>query len=161
MSLAITEDHIALADTVSDFLVKHRSRALARELLDGADEALPEFWADLCALGWPGLHVPEEHGGSGYGLPELTVVVEEMGRGLAPGPFVPTVTASAVLVAAASPELAGRLLPGLARRGDRRGRRPGRRRRDPRRRGPRLGRGRARGRSGRRAAGAGPVTTWR
>ena len=56
----------------------------------------------MAALGWLGLHVPEEHGGSGYGLPELVVVVEELGRALAPGPFVPTVIASAVLVAAAA-----------------------------------------------------------
>jgi alkylation response protein AidB-like acyl-CoA dehydrogenase len=48
-----------------------------------------------------GLHLPEEHGGSGYGLPELVVVVEELGRAIAPGPFVPTVIASAVVAAAA------------------------------------------------------------
>ena len=39
--------------------------------------------------GWLGLHVPEEHGGSGFGLEELVVVVEELGRAVAPGPFVP------------------------------------------------------------------------
>ena len=41
--------------------------------------ALPPFWDDLVGLGWLGLHVPEEHGGSGYGLEELVVVVEELG----------------------------------------------------------------------------------
>ena len=114
MSTAITEDHIALADTASDFLLKRGSLAAARLLLEAPDEALPDFWQDLCALGWLGLHIPEEHGGSGYGLPELIVVVEELGRALTPGPFVPTVIASAVLVATAPAELAARLLPGLA-----------------------------------------------
>ena len=52
-------------------------------------------------LGWLGLHLPEEHGGSGYGLEELVVVVEELGRAVAPGPFVPTVIASATLDAVA------------------------------------------------------------
>ena len=53
------------------------------------------FHGEAAALGWLGLHVPEEFGGSGYGLEELVVVVEELGRGLAPGAFVPTVVASA------------------------------------------------------------------
>ena len=69
---------------------------------------------DLASLGWLGLHLPEERGGSGFGLPELVVVVEELGRAVAPGPFVPTVIASAVIDAAAPDEVASRLLPGLA-----------------------------------------------
>ena len=75
---------------------------------------MPPFWDDLVALGWLGLHLPEARGGSGFGLPELVVVVEELGRAVAPGPFVPTVIASAVLHAAAPDELADRLVPGLA-----------------------------------------------
>jgi alkylation response protein AidB-like acyl-CoA dehydrogenase len=101
MSIAITEDHRALAGTVADFLAKHEARKASRALLEGAEESLPAFWDELRSLGWLGLHVPEEFGGSGYGLPELVVVVEELGRGLAPGPFVPTVIASATLAIAA------------------------------------------------------------
>jgi alkylation response protein AidB-like acyl-CoA dehydrogenase len=113
MSSAITEDHIALSDTVSDFLTKRGSRAAARALLEAPDEGLPPFWDDVRGLGWLGLHVPETNGGSGFGLPELAVVVEELGRGLAPGPFVPTVIASSVL-AATGGGVADKLLPGLA-----------------------------------------------
>jgi 3-oxochol-4-en-24-oyl-CoA dehydrogenase len=114
MSIAITDDHRALADTVADFLLKHRATAAARQLLESSTEDRPELWDELCALGWPGIHVPEAQGGSGYGLPELVVVVEELGRAVAPGPFVPTVITSAVLAAAAAAELQERLLPGLA-----------------------------------------------
>ena len=114
MSIAITEDHRALADTVGDFLTKHDARSAARALLESADETNASFFADAAALGWLGLHVPEQHGGSGYGLEELVVVVEQLGRAVAPGAFVPTVVASAVLVAAAPDELASKLLPGLA-----------------------------------------------
>ncbi|MBA2609322.1 MAG: acyl-CoA dehydrogenase, partial [Actinobacteria bacterium] len=114
MSIAITEDHRALADTASDFLAKKRARAHARELLDGAEETLPEFWDELVSLGWTGLHLPEKLGGSGYGLPELVVVVEELGRALTPGPFVPTVIASAAINATAQPAVKKRFLPGLA-----------------------------------------------
>src|SRR6476620_2757663 len=105
MSIAITEDHRALAGTVADFLAKHEARKASRALLDGAEETLPAFWDELRSLGWLGLHIPEEFGGSGYGLSELVVVVEELGRGLAPGPFVPSVVASSVLTAAGTDEL--------------------------------------------------------
>ena len=114
MPIAITEDHRALDQTASDFLAKHDSRGAARLLLESETETLPPFWSDIADLGWLGLHLPEQYGGSGFGLPELVVVVEEMGRALTPGPFVPTVIASAAIDAAGSDELKARLLPGLA-----------------------------------------------
>jgi 3-oxochol-4-en-24-oyl-CoA dehydrogenase len=114
MSIAITEDHRALADTVADFCVARDVRGAGRALLESPDEGLPPFWQEMSGLGWLGLHVPEEHGGSGYGLEELVVVVEELGRAVAPGPFVPTAIASAVLAAAADDDTKARWLPGLA-----------------------------------------------
>ncbi|GAB3962622.1 acyl-CoA dehydrogenase [Actinoallomurus acanthiterrae] len=71
----------------------------------------PGFWPELAAQGLLALHLPEEHGGQGFSLLELAVAVEEMGRALAPGPYVPTVLASAVLAAADAPR---DLLRGLA-----------------------------------------------
>src|SRR5690349_15588442 len=100
MSIAITDDHRALADTASEMLLKRDARGAARALLEAETEALPDLWRDIVELGWLGLHIPEAHGGSGYGLPELVVVVEELGRAVAPGPFTPTVIASAVIAAA-------------------------------------------------------------
>jgi alkylation response protein AidB-like acyl-CoA dehydrogenase len=72
MSIAISEEHRALAQTVASLLTKHQSRAAARSLLEaeaGAG-AGPAFWAELSGLGLLGLHIQEEHGGSGFGLPE-------------------------------------------------------------------------------------------
>ena len=114
MSLAITEEHRALAKTVAGLLTKHQSRAAARSLLEAETEARPAFWTELSGLGLLGLHISEEHGGSGFGLPETLVVAEQMGRYLAPGPFVPTVVTSAVLAVAGPGDLQKRLLPGLA-----------------------------------------------
>ena len=114
MSIAISEEHRALARSVADFLADHQSRAAARGLLGAAADARPAIWAELANLGLLGLHVPEELGGSGFGLPETLVVAEQMGRHLAPGPFVPTVITSAVLAAAGPDDLQKRLLPGLA-----------------------------------------------
>jgi alkylation response protein AidB-like acyl-CoA dehydrogenase len=114
MSIAISEEHRALAQTVAGLLTKHQSRAAARALLTAEAEELPGFWSELAGLGMLGLHLPEDLGGSGFGLPETLIVAEEMGRHVAPGPFVPTVIASAVLAAAAPDDLRKRLLPGLA-----------------------------------------------
>ena len=79
MPIAITEDHRTLGQTASDFLAKHDSRGAARLLLEAEAETLPSFWGDIADLGWLGLHLPEQYGGSGFGLPELVVVVEELG----------------------------------------------------------------------------------
>ena len=114
MSIAITDDHRALAGTAADFLARCDARGAARALLEAPDEGLPDLWPGLVELGWLGLHVPEAFGGSGYGLEELVVVVEELGRTVTPGPFVPTVIASAVLVAAGDDATRKAHLPGLA-----------------------------------------------
>ncbi len=114
MTIAITDDHLELEAVTRSALDKRDARGEARRLLDGADEALPAYWGDAAELGWLGLHLPEEHGGSGFGLEELVVVVEQMGRAVAPGPFVPTVIAGAVLAATADDATKARLLPGLA-----------------------------------------------
>ena len=114
MSIAISEEHRALAQTVSAFLTEHQSLAAARSLLEAEADTLPASWAELGRLGLLGLHVPEELGGSGFGLAETLIVAEQMGRYLAPGPFVPTVITSAVLAAAGPDDLQKRLLPGLA-----------------------------------------------
>ncbi|OUC80370.1 acyl-CoA dehydrogenase [Gordonia lacunae] len=100
MSIALTEDHVELASVVRDFTVDRKVRAQARDRLDAAEEARPTFWPEVADLGWLGLHVAEEYGGSGYGVAELVVVTEEFGRAVAPGPFLPTVIASAILTRA-------------------------------------------------------------
>ena len=114
MAIAITEDHQALARTASEFLQKREARRASRDLLEAETEPVPAMWDDIINLGWLGLHVPEAYGGSGYGTEELVVVVEELAKAVAPGPFVPTAIASAVLVAAGDDETKQKLLPGLA-----------------------------------------------
>ncbi|MGE2728283.1 acyl-CoA dehydrogenase [Mycolicibacterium vaccae] len=113
MAIAISDDHRELAGVVRSFLTARDARGTARALLDGDGDARPPFWAEVAELGWLGLHVPEEYGGSGCGLAELLVVVEEFGRAVAPGPFVPTVIASAVIAAAGSDAQRSRWLPAL------------------------------------------------
>ena len=114
MTLAITEEHQALQQTARRFLESRCPPAVPRRLLDAEGEDLPPFWSDLAELGWLGLHLPENIGGQGYGLAELAIVLEELGRAVAPGPFLPTVLASAVVARAGSAEQRADLLPRLA-----------------------------------------------
>ncbi|OCB30154.1 acyl-CoA dehydrogenase [Mycobacterium malmoense] len=113
MGIGLTDDHRELGEVARDFLVTHKARWAARELLDAAGESRPPFWEAVADIGWLGLHIPEEFGGSGCALGELVVVVEALGRAVAPGPFVPTVVASALVASVGTPEQKARLLPGL------------------------------------------------
>ena len=114
MGIAVSEDHRSLAEVVGDFSVKREVRLSARALLEAPADEMPEFWGDAAALGWLGIHVPEEFGGSGYGIEELVVVIEELSRNLAPGPIVASAIASALITATADKSTKSRLLPKLA-----------------------------------------------
>jgi alkylation response protein AidB-like acyl-CoA dehydrogenase len=104
-----------LVATARDFLRKHCSPETAQRLaLDerGFDDAL---WRRMAELGWPGLLVPGDLGGSDGSLLDVVLLVEEMGRAGLPGPFVTSaVVATALLLAAGGAEQQRRLLPALA-----------------------------------------------
>jgi len=95
--LGVSEDHLALHETVASWAERRGVLAQARAWLDDADDGLPAFWPELADLGWLGLHVPTDVGGQGFGFAELGVVLEELGRAGAPGPFLPTALAAAVI----------------------------------------------------------------
>lgn len=97
MTIAIGEDHVALHETARRFTADHCTPEVARAAMDAPPKECPPLWKRLGELGWLGLHLPEEAGGDGYGFAELAVVVEELGRTMAPGPFLPTVWAGAAI----------------------------------------------------------------
>src|SRR3954470_24163263 len=114
MPIAITDDQRALADSVSQVLRRRDARADARALLEAPEEKPPAAWRDLVEMGVLGLHIPEEYGGAGGDLTDLVVAIEELGRAVTPGAFVPTVAVSAVLAADADDATRKTHLPGLA-----------------------------------------------
>lgn len=57
----------------------------------------PAIWQEICAMGWPGLLVPEAEGGAGLGLPEYVALAEELGAALTPEPLVSAVLAASAL----------------------------------------------------------------
>ncbi|MFB1296349.1 acyl-CoA dehydrogenase [Mycobacterium sp. pW049] len=113
-ALAITDDHQDLADAAAGQLTRLQTLAKARSTLDGGSTHPSEIWSAAIDLGWTGLAIAEEHGGSGYGLAELAVVAECLGRQLAPGPFLSSASAAVVLDRCAAESVRAELLPGLA-----------------------------------------------
>jgi alkylation response protein AidB-like acyl-CoA dehydrogenase len=114
MPLAITADHRELADVVRSFATAHALRDETRRVLDKAPAEHGTVWSQVADLGWAGLHLPEEHGGSGYGLPELAVVLEGLGAVAASGPLLATAVASAVIHRVGTDDQRAALLPRLA-----------------------------------------------
>jgi len=113
-ALAITDEHNDLADAAVGLLHRLDSRAAARATLEGASAHPDKIWAAAAELGWQGLAIDEQYGGSGFGLAELAVVLEAQGRELCPGPFLPTVAAATVIDRCAPEDVRAQLLPGLA-----------------------------------------------
>ncbi|KUI24923.1 acyl-CoA dehydrogenase [Mycobacterium sp. IS-1742] len=113
-ALAITDDHIALAESALGQLDRSGSRAAARATLEKRSSHPDDLWRAAADLGWTGLAVAEQYGGAGYGLAELAIVLEAQGRELTPGPFLPSVAASVVLDRCAGDDVRADLLPGLA-----------------------------------------------
>jgi alkylation response protein AidB-like acyl-CoA dehydrogenase len=113
MPIAIAEHHEMLRQSARRWLESYCPRDVPRAVLDDEHQTLPPFWKGLSEQGWLGLHIDEEHGGEGGGLLELAVIVEEMGRAIAPGPFLTTVLASALVERSGDERALKALLPGL------------------------------------------------
>src|SRR5580698_6580867 len=113
MPIAIAEDHEMLRQSARRWLEAYCPREVPRAVLESDVETLPPFWQGLADQGWLGLHIAEEHGGQGGGLLELAVVVEEMARAVAPGPFLTTAIASALVDRCSNADAVTKLLPGL------------------------------------------------
>src|SRR4051812_31491229 len=103
MAIGLTEEHEALAASVRWFAERHVTSESLREAVGSVERgeapAHPGFWRALAAQGLLGLHLSEEDGGQGYGLLEQAVALEELGRAIAPGAYVPTVLAAALIEA--------------------------------------------------------------
>ncbi|MDF2706853.1 MAG: acyl-CoA dehydrogenase [Nonomuraea muscovyensis] len=110
MAIGLNEEHEALRESVSGWAERNIPAELLRSAADGSAGERPPFWGSLADQGLLGLHLPEEAGGSGYGLLEAAVAIEALAERMAPGPYVPTVLAGAVVHASKRHEL----LPALA-----------------------------------------------
>src|SRR6516165_602898 len=91
MDIGFTEEQELLRDTARRFLESECNTQFVRRRMAEPAAVTDEFWQKLAEQGWLGIIYPEEEGGSGLGLVDLVVLMEEMGRAVMPGPFLSTV----------------------------------------------------------------------
>jgi alkylation response protein AidB-like acyl-CoA dehydrogenase len=114
VELEFTGEQEELRDSVRSFLEKECPPDVVRAVVETGEPA-EKLWASMVALDWPALSVPEDNGGLGLSIVETAVVVEELGRSIAPGPFLATVTQFVPIVReAGTPEQRQRFLSDVA-----------------------------------------------
>jgi alkylation response protein AidB-like acyl-CoA dehydrogenase len=116
VDLSLTEPQELLRSSARSFVEREAPRhALVAAQRDGAGLAT-QLWRKAAELGWPGILVPGEYGGSESSLTDAAVLFEELGRGPVPGPFFSSAVLGALTVLeAASPAQRGAILPAVAR----------------------------------------------
>jgi len=111
----LTDEQRQLADTVRTLLARRADGQAVRAAVaspDGYDRAL---WQTLCEqIGVAALAVPEEYDGAGFGLFETAIVLEAVGRSLAPSPLLASLLAAEALLASGDADARKRLLPRIA-----------------------------------------------
>src|SRR5260370_796645 len=117
MNFALSEDNLVLQQSARTFLEKEIS--LGRVLVPGATVADADYdrnWTKIVAMGWPGLIVDEAFGGLGLSCIDLAMILGEMGRTLAPSPFLGTLFGAWAIQKGGSQDQKERLLPPVASR---------------------------------------------
>lgn len=90
MDFGFSQEQDMLRAAARKFLENECTSTYVRQRMEEPAGVTPEFWARVAEQGWLGLVYPEPYGGSGLGFVDLTVLLEEMGRVVMPGPFFAT-----------------------------------------------------------------------
>ncbi len=114
MNFGFTEEQELLRAEVRKFLAESCPMTEVRKISASKEGYSAELWRREAELGWPGLAIPEAHGGAGLGFVDLVVLLEETGRALHPSPLLATTLAASALTDAGSEAQRARWLPGLA-----------------------------------------------
>jgi alkylation response protein AidB-like acyl-CoA dehydrogenase len=115
MDIGFTEEQELLRTSARRFLENECPTAFVRQRMAERAAMTEDFWQKLAEQGWFGILYPEEADGSGLGLVDMTVLMEEMGRAVMPGPFFSTVLlGGAAILEAGSPEQRQEWLPRIA-----------------------------------------------
>jgi alkylation response protein AidB-like acyl-CoA dehydrogenase len=114
MDLGLSEEQEMLRNFARDFLEKECPEQHVRDMEEDEKGYSPDLWKKMAEQGWQGLIVPDTYGGSGMGYMDLIILIEEFGRALVPGPFIPTTVAAIALLEAGSEEQKKQHLPRIA-----------------------------------------------
>jgi alkylation response protein AidB-like acyl-CoA dehydrogenase len=114
MDLRFTEEQEMLKTSAKDFLAAECPKTKVRELQQDKIGYSPELWKKMAELGWMGLLIPEAYQGMGLSFQDGMVLVEEVGKGVAPGPFMSTLVASFAIVEGGSEAQKKEFLPKIS-----------------------------------------------
>ena len=115
MNFDFSDDSRLLRDQARRFLAERCPPRLVRAALDGPVAEATALWREMAGLGWLGVAIPEHQGGAGLGAEALCVLAEELGRALAPVPFLSSLCLAAEAIRlAGSPAQQAHWLPLLA-----------------------------------------------
>jgi alkylation response protein AidB-like acyl-CoA dehydrogenase len=113
-NFGLNEDQVMLRTTANKFMTERFPVKFVRQLMEDPKGYPPDLWKAMAELGWMGVSIPEAYGGMGMGLPFLMVLLEQMGRVLAPVPYLETVVAAEAIVQAGSEAQKQQYLPKIA-----------------------------------------------
>lgn len=99
MDVNFNERERMLQEQARDFLKNEVSFEMVRAMEADSLGYPPELWRKMADLGWLGMTLPEKYGGEGLSFLDLIILVEELGRVIAPTPFIPTVALAALALA--------------------------------------------------------------
>ncbi|MBI4310577.1 MAG: acyl-CoA/acyl-ACP dehydrogenase [Chloroflexi bacterium] len=88
MELTFNDEHRLLRNAALDFLKTEVPRERVLEIDESPEGFSPDLWSQMIRLGWTGMGIPEEFGGSGNSLVELGVLYEALGEYACPGPLL-------------------------------------------------------------------------
>jgi len=111
MDTTLTEEEAMVRETARKFLEASCPTKLVREMEKDPKGYPPALWKQAADLGWQGMALPEKYGGSGMPLVYLGLVLEEVGRAIAPLPLHSTVVAALAIATDGSEKLRSELLP--------------------------------------------------
>lgn len=97
MDVLLDEQETLIQETAREFLAAECTPALVRACEKDPCKYSPELWKKTAGLGWLGISLPDQHGGQGLPLTYLGLLLEEMGRHLAPLPMHSTMVAALII----------------------------------------------------------------
>ncbi len=114
MDFDLSEDQLALRDGARELLDALAPSTRVRTVVDAGGGIDDGLWKAMVEQGWTAVEVPEDRGGLGLGTVEIAVLLEEIGRHVAPAPFAATLLALGALERAGRDDWVGRLAAGEA-----------------------------------------------
>jgi alkylation response protein AidB-like acyl-CoA dehydrogenase len=114
MDFELSDDQLALRDGARELLDGLAPTTRVRTVVDAGGGVDDGLWKAMVEQGWTAVEVPEDRGGLGLGAVEVAVLVEEIGRHVAPAPFLSTLLARGALTRAGKHDWAERLAGGDA-----------------------------------------------